>query len=154
VFRTWTGKNQPSLGLQETVDSQAGRARGTDKPGKHAVTVCLVDDDPSVLKATGRLLSFGGWKVESFLDPIEFLRYARTHRPEVVVIDIWMPVMDGLDMQRRLRVLCPSTRVIVLTSNDDPVVRSKAMATGAWAFFLKTVGPEEFLAGIESAASS
>lgn len=120
---------------------------------KQAVTVCLIDDDPSVLKATSRLLSFGGWKVKSFLDPTAFLRYARTHRPEVVVIDIWMPVMDGLEVQRRLQALCPSTQVIVLTSNDDPAVRSKAMDAGARAFFLKTVGHAEFLAAIESAAS-
>ena len=122
-------------------------------PSKQAVTVCLVDDDPSVLKATSRLLSFGGWKVESFSDPTAFLRYARTHRPEVVVLDIWMPVMDGLEVQRQLRASCPSTRVIVLTSNDDPAVRSKAMDAGARAFILKTAGHDEFLAAIESAAS-
>jgi DNA-binding NarL/FixJ family response regulator len=120
---------------------------------KQTVTVCLVDDDPSVLKATSRLLSFGGWKVESFSDPTAFLRYAQTHRPEVVVIDIWMPVMDGLEVQRRLGALSPSTRVIVLTSNEDPAVRSKAMEAGARAFFLKTDGHDEFLAAIESAAS-
>ena len=122
-------------------------------PSKQAVTVCLVDDDPSVLKATSRLLSFGGWKIESFLDPTAFLRYAQTHRPEVAVLDIWMPVMDGLEVQRRLRTLSPSTRVIVLTSNDDPAVRSKAMDAGARAFILKTEGHDEFLAAIESAAS-
>ena len=122
-------------------------------PSKQAVTVCLVDDDPSVLKATSRLLSFGGWKVESFSDPTAFLRYARTHPPEVVVLDIWMPVMDGLEVQRQLRTSCPSTRVIVLTSNDDPAVRSKAMDAGASAFILKTAGNDKFLAAIESAAS-
>ena len=120
---------------------------------KRAVTICLVDDDPSVLKATSRLLSFGGWKIESFSDPTAFLCYAQTHRPEVVVLDIWMPVMDGLEVQRRLRTLSPSTRVIVLTSNDDPAVRSKAMDAGARAFILKTEGHDEFLAAIESAAS-
>ena len=122
-------------------------------PGKKAVTVCLVDDDPSVLKATSRLLSFGGWKIESFSDPTAFLCYAQTHRPEVAVLDIWMPVMDGLEVQRQLRTLSPSTRVIVLTSNDDPAVRSKAMDAGARAFILKTEGHDEFLAAIESAAS-
>ena len=120
---------------------------------KQAVTVCLVDDDPSVLKATSRLLSFGGWKVELFSDPTAFLRYAQTHRPEIVVLDIWMPVMDGLEVQRRLQALSPSTRVIVLTSNDDGAVRSKAMDAGARAFFLKTAGHHELLAAIESAAS-
>ena len=118
-----------------------------------APTVCLVDDDPSVLKATGRLLSSAGWKVESFTDPIAFLRYAQIHRPQVVVLDILMPVMNGLEVQAQLSKLSPSTRVIVLTSKDDSSVHSNAMNAGASAFFLKPVGDEQFLAGIESAFS-
>lgn len=115
------------------------------------LTVCLVDDDPSVLKATSRLLVSSGWKVESFLDPVEFLRYAETSHPRLVVIDILMPIMNGLEVQSRLRTVSPSTRVIVLTSKDDPAVRSKALAAGAAAFFLKPVDDDEFLSGIESA---
>src|SRR4051812_6679547 len=87
-------------------------------PDTQALTVCLVDDDPSVLKATGRLLSSVGWKVESFTDPIAFLRHAQTCRPKVAVLDIMMPVMNGLEVQTRLRQVSPSTRVIVLTSKD------------------------------------
>ena len=116
-------------------------------------TVCLVDDDASVLKATGRLLASSGWKVESFLDPIVFLRYAEAARPRVAVLDVMMPVMNGLDVQTQLQTASPSTRVIILTSKDDPSVRSKAMAAGATAFFLKPVNDGEFLAGIEAAAN-
>jgi two-component system response regulator ResD len=119
---------------------------------KQAVTICLLEDDPSVLKATSRLLSSAGWKVESFLDPIAFLRYAQAHRPEVAIIDILMPVMNGLEVQSRLRTLSPSTRLIVLTSNEDPRVRSTAMRSGAFAFFVKPTRKEEFLAEVESAA--
>lgn len=115
-----------------------------------ALTVCLVDDDSSVLKATGRLLSSAGWIVESFSDPVEFLRYAHTHQPQLVVLDIRMPLMNGLEVQTRLRTISPGTRVIVLTSKDDPSVRSRAIDLGASAFFLKPVGDSEFLAGIES----
>jgi two-component system response regulator HydG len=87
------------------------------------------------------------------LDPIAFLRYAQAHKPGVVVIDILMPVMNGLEVQSRLRTLSPSTRLIVLTSNDDPMVQSTAMRGGAFAFFLKPASNERFLAEIESAAS-
>jgi FixJ family two-component response regulator len=119
---------------------------------KEALVVCLLDDDQSVLKATGRLLDSAGWKVECFTDPIAFLEYAVIRRPRVAVIDIRMPAMNGLEVQTRLRNSSPSTRVIVLTSRDDPSVRSRAIAAGAFAFFLKSVGNREFLAGIESAA--
>ena len=119
---------------------------------KETVTICLLEDDASVLKSTSRLLSCAGWKVESFLDPIAFLRYAEAHHPEVVIIDILMPVMNGLEVQSRLRTVSPSTRLIVLTSNDDRRVRSTAMGAGASAFFLKPANNEKFLAAIESAA--
>jgi FixJ family two-component response regulator len=120
---------------------------------RQAVTICLLEDDPSVLKATSRLLSSAGWKVESFLDPIAFLRYAEAHKPQVVVTDILMPMMNGLEVQSRLRTLSPSTRLIVLTSNNDPMVRSTAMRGGAVAFFLKPASNNKFLAEIEAAAS-
>ena len=116
-------------------------------------TVCLLDDDLSVVKATSRLLSSAGWKVESFTDPIEFLRHAETCQPEVVVLDILMPAMNGLEVQKRLRTISPSSRVVVLTSKDDASVRAEAMRCGAAGFFIKPVNDDEFLAGIESAFS-
>ena len=106
-----------------------------------------------MLKATGRLLSSAGWKVESFLDPNAFLRYAQEHQPKVVVTDIWMPAMNGLEVQSRLRTLSPATRVIVLTGKDDLMVRSKAMDAGASAFLIKPASEDELLGSIESAAS-
>jgi len=122
-------------------------------PDRLGQTVCLLDDDPSVVKATSRLLSSAGWDVESFTDPLEFLSHAKICCPRVVVLDILMPVMDGIEVQRQLRNASPSSRVIVLTSKDDPSVRAKAMEAGATAFFVKPVGDHEFLAGIESAFS-
>jgi two-component system response regulator HydG len=120
---------------------------------KQAVTICLVEDDPSVVKAMSRLLSSDGWNVQSFLDPHAFLRYAQTHRPEVAVLDISMPAMNGLEVQARLRRLSPATRVIVLTANDHPAVRSTATAAGASAFLIKPADDEEFLSSVESAAT-
>ena len=113
-------------------------------------TVCLVDDDPSVLKATSRLLTSAGWKAEPFSDPVAFLQYAEASRPHLAVLDIWMPAMNGLQVQDRLRSVSPDTHVIVLTSKDDPSVRSRAVAAGALAFFLKPAPDDEFLKEIES----
>jgi two-component system response regulator HydG len=115
--------------------------------------VCLLDDDPSVLKATGRLLSSAGWEVEAFSDPISFLSYAQSESPMVVVLDILMPIMNGLEVQQRLRDLSPSTQVIVMTSKDDPSVRNRALEAGASAFFVKPIDDRAFLAGIETAAT-
>lgn len=125
-----------------------GRVRVADK---QASLVCLLDDDPSVLKAAGRLLESAGWKVKPFADPFAFLEYATTCRPRLALIDIRMPTMNGLEVQTRLRSISPSTRVIILTSNDDPSVRSRAMEAGAFAFFVKSEANGDLLAGIASA---
>ena len=117
-------------------------------------TVYLLDDDSSVLKSTGRLLDSAGWKVEVFTDPIAFLERASTDCPDVAVIDIFMPEMNGLEVQTRLQRVSPSTRVIVLSAKDDPSVRRIALSAGASAFFIKGVESGEFLAGIKAAAAS
>ena len=121
---------------------------------KETSAVYLLDDDPSILKATRRLLDSVGWKVEAFSDPIAFLEHAAIHCPELAVIDIVMPDMNGLEVQTRLRCVSPSTRVIVLTAKDDPSVRRMAMNAGASAFFIKGVESGEFLAGVKAAADS
>src|SRR3954447_24691752 len=87
---------------------------------REAAAVYLLDDDASILKATRRLLDSAGWdNVETFTDPNSFLRHAEVHRPELAVIDIVMPHMNGLEVQMQLRRISPSTRVIVLSSKDD-----------------------------------
>lgn len=117
-------------------------------------TVYLLDDDSSILKSTSRLLDSVGWKVEAFTDPIAFLEQAAMRCPDVAVIDILMPEMNGLEVQTRLQRVSPSTRVIVLTAKDDPSVRRIALNAGASAFFIKGVESGEFLAGIKAAAES
>ena len=122
---------------------------------KEAAAVYLLDDDASILKATRRLLDSAGWNnLETFTDPIAFLQRAAMHRPELAVIDMLMPVMNGLEVQTRLRGVSPSTRVIVLTGNDDPSMRRIAMNAGASAFFVKGMESGDFLAGVKAAADS
>ena len=122
---------------------------------KETAAVYLLDDDASILKATRRLLDSAGWNnVETFTDPHAFLQRAAMDRPELAVIDIFMPDMNGLDVQTRLRRVSPSTRVIVLTAKDDPSIRRIAMDAGASAFFIKAVESGDFLTGMEAAADS
>jgi FixJ family two-component response regulator len=121
---------------------------------KETLAVFLLDDDPSVLKATSRLLDSVGWQVNAFTDPSTFLEHAAKHRPAVAIIDILMPDMNGLEVQARLRQVSPSTRVIVLTARDDQSVRQIALDAGASAFFIKGAESGEFLAGVKATADS
>src|SRR5262249_38116941 len=97
-----------------------------------------------------RLLSSAGWKVDSFTDPKKFLRHAETCQPKVVVLDVLMPGMNGLEVQERLQNISPNSRVIIVTSTDDPKVRDKAMQNGAVGFLVKPVDDDEFLGRIQT----
>jgi FixJ family two-component response regulator len=116
--------------------------------------VCLLDDDPSVLKAVGRLLSSADLQAESFSDCNEFLHYAQIHRPPVALIDVCMPQMSGLEVQSQLGKISPSTRVIIFTGNPDVRVRSTALNAGASAFLTKPFGDEELLTAVRLALAS
>jgi FixJ family two-component response regulator len=117
----------------------------------NAFVVCLLDDDPSVLKGLGRLFASADLQAATFGDPEEFLRYACTHRPAVALIDVHMPQMNGLEVQSQLRRISPSTRVIIFTGKDDPLVRSTAMNAGALAFLTKPFDDEEILTAVRLA---
>ncbi len=120
----------------------------------NAFVVCLLDDDPSVLKGLGRLFSSADLHAEVFSDAEEFLHYARIHRPGVAVIDVCMPQMSGLEVQSQLREISPSTRVIIFTGKADPLVRSTALDSGASAFFTKPFDDEELLTAVRLALAS
>jgi two-component system response regulator HydG len=120
-------------------------------PDNDPSAVCLLDDHPSVLKGLVRLLSSAGLKAEPFSDPNKFLDYERIHQSPIAVIDIWMPIMNGLEVQSQLRDISPSTRVIMLTANDDPSLRATALNAGASAFLTKPFNDEEFLAIVRHA---
>jgi len=142
ALRTSNGHNPA---LERNKNQSTALERKTDE-------VWLLDDDTSVLKSIARLLNSVGWDVKSYTDPAQFLENARSKPPGIAVLDVLMPQMSGLEVQRKLQNICPLTRVIILTSNDDPVVRRTALEAGACAFFLKGVGNEEFLSVIKSAS--
>jgi two-component system response regulator FixJ len=117
----------------------------------NAFVVCLLDDDPSVLRGLARLFASADLQTEEFSDPAEFLRHVRTHRPTVALIDVHMPQMNGLEVQSQLRKVSPSTRVIIFTGKDDPLVRSTALNAGASAFITKPFDDEELLTAVRLA---
>ena len=126
--------------------------------GGAAATICVVDDDPSMLKALERLLLSVGLSARLFREPLGFLKYARRNPVTVAVIDIWIPGMSGIELQKALRAVAPETRVIVVTADDEDSVRNAAIQDGATAFFAKPFDDEIFLDAvhhaIESAADS
>src|SRR5436190_13770887 len=89
-------------------------------------SIWLLDDDVSMLKALGRLMTSAGLIAEKFSDPLAFLARLKHARCRVAVLDVWMPVMNGLEVQASLRRDSPETRIILMTGRDDPLVRQTA----------------------------
>jgi FixJ family two-component response regulator len=117
-------------------------------------TICLIDDDTLVLKAVGRLLGSAGWVVRAFSEAAPFLAYISTNPVDLVVLDIWMEQMSGLEVLARLCSLSPRTRIIIITGREDVAVKSIATQIGAVGFFLKPFDEEEFLAAVHHALST
>jgi FixJ family two-component response regulator len=119
-----------------------------------ATTICVLDDDPSMLRAIDRLLLSAGLEAELFGDPLGFLAYAKSHSVAVAVIDIWMPGISGLQVQKELQAISPKTRVIIITANDEDLVRNEVIRGGAIALFIKPFDDDEFLAAVYQAMAS
>jgi FixJ family two-component response regulator len=113
--------------------------------------VCLVDDDLSVLKSIARLLASDGFSVRAFNKPKEFLTYVQAHAVPLVVLDIWMEEMSGLELQAQLSGLSPNTRVIIITGRDDPSAKLTTLQSGVIAFFTKPFDGDQFLNAVRGA---
>jgi FixJ family two-component response regulator len=115
--------------------------------------VCLVDDDASVLRSMQYLLASDGIGVRAFNKPEEFLVHSSSHRIRVLVTDIWMEGVTGLEILARMCALNPRPYVIVITAREDLAARATAMAIGPFAFFIKPFNDEKFLQAVHDALS-
>jgi len=88
--------------------------------------IAIVDDDSSVRRSLGRLLTAAGYPVETFASAREFLQWLPDHRPACLMLDIHMPEMTGFELQDRLAV-----PVIFITSHDDPTTRDRIEKSSA-----------------------
>jgi FixJ family two-component response regulator len=113
--------------------------------------ICILDDDSSVLNSLRELLDSDGFEAQTFDNPDQFLAYAQEHPIKLAVLDVWMPEMNGAEVQERLRELSPGTRVIIITAREEPAIRTAAMAAGAFAFLGKPFDDETFLTLVRKA---
>ena len=114
-------------------------------------TVFLVDDEPEVLKAVARLLRAEGIPVSAFSSPREFLGQVDPDAPGCLVLDMSMPGISGLEVQRGLETHGCRLPVIFLTGRADVPDTVRAMKGGASDFLTKPVEDEELLAAVRRA---
>lgn len=116
-----------------------------------AATVFVVDDDASVRESLSFLLKAVGHSVELFEDARSFLDAYSVDRPGCLILDVRMPGMDGLELQRVLAQKAPRLPVIMLTAHGDLPMAVDSMRAGAWHFVEKPYERQRLLNIIQEA---
>jgi len=116
--------------------------------------ILLADDNTSLLTALKRLLNLSYTVVSTVRTGADVLEAARVLQPDVIVIDVRLPDINGLVVCRQVTAAVPHARVVVLTAVDDPVVEQRAFEAGAAAFVLKYRAGDDLIPAIERALAT
>jgi FixJ family two-component response regulator len=119
--------------------------------GSHERTVAVVDDDARVRESLLSMLESAGYRAGVFASAEDFLRSECLSDAACLVADVRLPQMDGLELQRRLKVERPGVHVILITAYQDESSRRRGLEQGAICFLYKPFDPEELLAAVDRA---
>ena len=119
--------------------------------GLHPPLVSIVDDDVSVRRSTRRLLHSAGLRVEAFASAEEFLMSGRAEETACLVLDLRMPGMNGLQLQRRLAEDSNPVPIVFVTAHSSPEEERQALQAGAMQFLQKPISKEVLLLAIRNA---
>jgi DNA-binding NarL/FixJ family response regulator len=117
------------------------------------VRVILADDHTLVLEAFRILLAAEVDVVATVADGHELIRAVKKHKPDVVVTDISMPVLNGVDACSKLLKILPDLKIIFLTVSDDPDLVAEVIRNGAKGYLLKNSAASELLQAIKAVAA-
>jgi len=113
--------------------------------------VLVVDDDDLMRSSTRRLLRSAGFRVEAFASAEEFLRSGRAAETACLILDLRMPGMNGLQLQRHLAGEGRRIPIIFITAHENQEIRMEAMRAGAVDFLQKPFSEEALLKAIRNA---
>ena len=116
-----------------------------------AARVVIVDDDASVRKALARLLCAHSFEAITYGSAGDFLKAVGTGPPDCLVLDLHMPDLTGLDLQRYLQRAGIRIPTIVITAYDEPGIRERCHAAGAAAFLIKPLNDAILIGAINAA---
>ncbi len=113
--------------------------------------VFVVDDDVSVRESLDLLIKFAGWQSETFASAVDFLARPRTTTPSCLVLDVSLPDLDGLELQKLIASERTDMPIIFITGHGDIPMTVKAMKGGAVEFLTKPFEDEVLLSAIRHA---
>ena len=116
--------------------------------------ISIIDDDDSVRGSLQRLMRSVGFAVNVFASAEEFLDSDRLRYTDCLILDVRLPGMNGLDLQRHLASSHSEIPIIFITSYEDDELRARALNAGALDYFLKPFNDEDLLDAIEAALKS
>ncbi|TMA17512.1 MAG: response regulator [Deltaproteobacteria bacterium] len=129
-------------------DRRSERFRLTKNP-----FISVVDDDDSVREALGALLRALEFEVGLFASALDFLRSDRVRKTDCLILDVRMPGMSGLELQRRLVETYRDVPVIFITAHGDEERRARALKGGAVDYLLKPFSEESLMNAVRTALS-
>ncbi len=115
-----------------------------------APRILVVDDDPKIRTVVRRGLAYEGYRVVEASTGEEGLDKAREHLPDLVVLDVMLPGIDGLEVTRRLRSSGDEVAILMLTARDEVKDRVDGLETGADDYLVKPFSFEELLARVHA----
>ena len=113
--------------------------------------IAIVDDDGPLREALGSVLRAAGFRIAGFASAEEFLECEDWRGTRCLVLDVRLPGMSGIELQRQLADAKSSIPIIFVTAHGDPSLRGLLMNAGATAFFSKPVRSDALLREINSA---
>lgn len=113
-------------------------------------TILIVDDDEKIVSMLRRGLAFEGYEVQTASNGVEGLSKLMDKEPDVVVLDVMMPQIDGFEVCRRLREAGSKVPVLMLTAKDEVQSRVTGLDTGADDYLVKPFALEELLARVRA----
>ena len=114
-------------------------------------TVFIVDDDPSMCEALTRLLGTVGRRAQAFKTAHEFLSAKRPDTPSCLVLDVRLPGLSGLDLQRELANTDPPIQIVFISAHGDVPMTVQAMKAGAVEFLTKPFRDQQLLEAVQQA---
>jgi FixJ family two-component response regulator len=119
--------------------------------GQKDITIFIVDDDRSVRRALKRLVKIAGFSARTFASALEFWDSGRFRSRGVLVLDVRMPGMSGLELQKQLIDSDSDIPIIFITAHEDIQASRKALEAGAVAFLQKPFEDQALINAINSA---
>ena len=113
--------------------------------------ILVVEDDPNILRGLDLNLAMEGYKVRTAADGEEGLRIARTERPDLLIVDVMLPRLGGLELIRELRKEDPDMPILILSAKGQEADKVAGLALGADDYVVKPFGLKELLARIGAA---